>query len=86
MILIKKEYEKKFINTYEKLANRTIYSRNIRLYEKYLNNLKKLLFSDRKSSGKGLNISSLPVILSKIIKNNSSKELINNIKQLVKNL
>ena len=41
--------------------------------------LKKLL-------GKGLNISSLPVLLSKIYTNNSSKELINDTKQLVKNL
>ena len=38
------------------------------------------------SSGKGLNISSLPIFLSKIYTNNSSKELINDIKQLVKNL
>ena len=40
----------------------------------------------KKSSGKGLNISSLPILLSKIYANNSSKELINDIKQLVKNL
>ena len=40
----------------------------------------------KKSSGKDLNISSLPVLLSKIYTNNSSKELINDIKQLVKNL
>ena len=40
----------------------------------------------KKSSGKGLIISSLPVLLSKIYTNNSSKELINDIKQLVKNL
>ena len=40
----------------------------------------------KKSSGKGLNISSLPVLLSKIYTNNSSRELINDIKQLVKNL
>ena len=40
----------------------------------------------KKSSGKGLNISSLPVLLSKINTNNSSKELINDIKQLVENL
>ena len=40
----------------------------------------------KKSSGKGLNISSLPVLLSIIYTNNSSKELINDIKQLVKNL
>ena len=36
--------------------------------------------------GKGLNISSLPIFLSKIYTNNSSKELINDIKQLVKDL
>ena len=40
----------------------------------------------KRSSGKGLNISSLPVLLSKIYTNNGSKELINDIKQLVKNL
>ena len=40
----------------------------------------------KKSSAKGLNINSLPVLLSKIYTNNSSKELINDIKQLVKNL
>ena len=40
----------------------------------------------KKSSKKGLNISSLPVLLSKIYTNNSSKELVNDIKQLVKNL
>ena len=37
-------------------------------------------------SGKGLNISSLPIRLSKIYTNNSSKELINDIKQLTNNL
>ena len=40
----------------------------------------------KKSSGKGLNISSLPVLLSKIYTNNSSKEQINDIKRLVENL
>ena len=35
----------------------------------------------KKSSGKGLNISSLPVLLSKTYSNNSSKELINEIKK-----
>ena len=39
-----------------------------------------------KKSGKGLNISALPILLFKMYTNNSSKELINNIKQLVKNL
>ena len=40
----------------------------------------------KQSSGKGLNISSLSILLSKIYTNNSSKELINDIKQLVENL
>ena len=40
----------------------------------------------KKKSGKGLNISALPILLSKIYTNNSSKEIINDIKQLVKNL
>ena len=40
----------------------------------------------KQSSGKGLNISSLPILLSKIYTNNSSRELINDIKQLIKNL
>ena len=38
----------------------------------------------KKSSRKGSNISSLPVLLSKIYSNNSSKELINEIKKLIK--
>ena len=40
----------------------------------------------KQSSGKGLNISSLSILLSKIYTNNSSKEVINDIKQLVENL
>ena len=55
------------------------------MYVKYLNNLKKILFT-KKSSGRGLTISSLPILLPKIYTNNSSKELINDIKQLVKDL
>ena len=43
-------------------------------------------FDYKKKSVKGLNISSLPILLSKIYTNNSSKEIINDIKQLVKNL
>ena len=62
------------------------YNKNIRIYEKYLIDLKKILFTDRKSSGIVSVISSLPILLSKIYTNNSSKELINDIKQLVKNL
>ena len=40
----------------------------------------------KKSLGKGLSISFLPVLLSKIYTHISSKELINEIKKLVKNL
>ena len=52
------------------------------MYVKYFNNLKKILFT-KKSSGRGLTISSLPILLSKIYTNNSSKELINDIEQLI---
>ena len=48
--------------------------------------LKRILFDYKKLLGKGLNISSLPILLSKIYTNNSSKELINDIKQLINNL
>ena len=40
----------------------------------------------KKSSGKGLNTSSLSILLYKIYTDNSSRELINDIKQLVKKL
>ena len=55
------------------------------MYVKYFNNLKKILFT-KKSSGRGLTISSLPILLSKIYTNNSSKELINDIEQLINDL
>ena len=80
-----KEYEKKFEDIENKLANGKKYNKNIRLYEKYLNDLKEILFINKKSSGKGLTISSLP-ILSSELNINSSKELMNNIKQLINNL
>ena len=81
--------EKKYKETSEdienKLANRKKYGKYIDLYVKYFNNLRKILFT-KKSSGRGLTISSLPILLSKIYTNNSSKELINNIEQLINNL
>ena len=40
----------------------------------------------KKKPGRGLKISGLPILLSKIYTNNSSKELINNIKQLINDL
>ena len=55
------------------------------MYVKYLNNLRKILFT-KKSSGRSLTICSLPVLLSEIYTNNSSKELINDIEQLINNL
>ena len=55
------------------------------MYVKYFNNLKKTLFT-KNSSGRPLTISSLPILLSKIYTNNSSKELINDIEQLINNL
>ena len=57
-----------------------------RFDEKGLNKNRLNKYGYKKSSGKGLNISSLPILLSKIYTNNSSKELINDIKQLVENL
>ena len=43
-------------------------------------------FGYKKKLGKGLNISSLPILLSKIYTNNSSKELTNDIKNLLNHL
>ena len=80
-----REYEKRLKDTEIKLVNRTKFSKFTRLYERYINVLKERLFT-KKSSGRGLTISSLPILLSKIYTNNSSKELINNIGQLIKNL
>ena len=68
----------------KKIENKTKNSNDIKLYIYYLNYLKKILFSAKKSSGKGLTISALPIFLSKIYTNNSSKEITNEIKQLIK--
>ena len=62
-----KKYKEKFEDTENKLGNRKKYNKNIRIYEKYLIDLKKILFTDRKSSGIGSVISYLPILLSKII-------------------
>ena len=80
------KYNEKFKNVEKKLENRTKNSNDIKLYNYYFNYLKKILFSTRKSSGKGLTISALPILLSKIYTNNSSKEITNEIKQLTKKL
>ena len=56
------EYEKRFKNTEKKLVNKTEFSKFARLYEKFINMLKKILYDDKKLSGKVLNISSLPIL------------------------
>ena len=71
------------MNIESNLINRKIKcNTNIDFYIKYLNDLK----NNKKSSGKGLNISDLLILLPKIYTNTSSKELISNIKQLINNL
>ena len=80
-----KKYKEKFKNTEDKLTNKKKYGKYINLYVKYFNNLKKILFT-KKSTGRGLTISSLPILLSKIYTNNSSKELIDDIEELINNL
>ena len=80
-----KKYKEKFKDIEDKLENRKKYCKYINLYVKYFNNLKKILFT-KKSSVRGLTISSLPILLSKIYTNNSPKELINDIEQLINNL
>ena len=72
-----KKYNEKFKDVEKNLENRTKDSNDIILYNHYLNYLKIILFSTRKSSDKGLTISALPILLSKIYTNNSSKEITN---------
>ena len=80
------KYNEKFKDVQKNLENRTKNSNDIRLYNYCLYYLKKILFSTRKSSGKGLTISASLILLSKIYTNNSSKEITNEIKQLTKKL
>ena len=54
--------------------------------EKGLNKDELNKYGYKQSSGRGFNISSLSIFLSKIYTNNSSRELISDIKQQVKNL
>ena len=80
------KYNEKFKNIEKNLENRTKYNNTVRLYIIYLNQLKNILFTLEKSSGKDLTISDLPILLSKIYTNNNSKEMINEITQLKKKL
>ena len=79
------KYNEKLKDVEKNLENRTK-NNNIKAYDYYLNYLKKILFSTKKQSGKGLTISALPILLSEIYTNNSSKEITNKIKQLTKKL
>ena len=81
-----KKYNEKFKNIEENLENKTKDNNTIKLYIICLNQLKNILFSLKKSSGKGLTINDLPILLSKIYTNNNSKEIINEITQLTKKL
>ena len=88
--MILKKLEKKYLNRKINWTdNEGLNKDGYNIYgfdEKGLNKDGLNKYGYKKSSGKGLIISSLPVLLSKIYTNNSSKELINDIKQLVKNL
>ena len=79
-----KKFNETFKNIEENLENRTKDTNAIKLYIFYLNQLKKILFTSKKASGKGLTINDLPILLSKIYTNNNSKEIINEITQLTK--
>ena len=81
-----KKYNKKFKDIEKNLENRTKDTNIIKIYIINLNQLKKILFTPKKSSGKGLTISSLPILLSNLYINNGSKEIINEITQLTKKL
>ena len=69
-----KKCNEKFKNIEENLENRTKYNNTIRLYIIYLNQLRNILFTLKKLSGKGLTIGDLPILLSKIYTNNNSKD------------
>ena len=84
-----KKYNEKFKNIEENLENKTKDDNTIKLYIIYLNQLRKILFTLKKSSGKGLTINDLPILLSKIYTNNNLKEIIKKIyysKQITKQL
>ena len=95
---VKKAYNNRISRIENNLANAKEDSYNIRVYKKHINDLKNIIFRDdagdiekdnkddnKRSPGKGLNISSLPILLSKL-NTNSSKKLISDIEQLIKNL
>ena len=64
-----KKYEKRLKNIEKKLANRRESSEFTKLYEQVITALNNILFSNKKSSERGLAISSLPILLSKMYNN-----------------
>ena len=81
---VKKAYNNRISRIENNLANAKKDSYGIRVYKKYINDLKNKIFRDdasdiekdnkdgnKRSSGKGLNISSLPILLSKLNTNSS---------------
>ena len=79
-----KKYNEKFKNIEENLEDKAKDNNTIKLYIIYINQLKKILFTLKKLSDKGLTINYLSILLSKIYTNNNSKEIINEITQLTK--
>ena len=81
---VQKAYNNRISRIENNLANAKKDSYGIRVYKKYINDLKNKIFRDdasdiekdnkdgnKRSSGKGLNISSLPILLSKLNTNSS---------------
>ena len=84
----KRVYNNRIVKIRNKLYDKQHDSDQIRYYKKYINEFWDILdrYYNKRSLGKGLTISALPILLSKIYTNNSSKKLINNLEQLIKNL
>ena len=85
------------INDIEKILNKAIKSENINKLKNYIKKINYLVYGKDKEKiktdqaksfedQKGKGYVNLPIALSKIYTNNSSKELINNIKQLINDL
>ena len=79
IILIKNAYKDRISEIENKLFNTEHNSKNVNFYKEYIKKLKEILLGhdtsdikeNKKSSGKGLNISYLPILLSEININSS---------------
>ena len=87
----------KIINEYEDNLNNLKENKDINKLKNYIKKLKNSIYGKDKGKikteqarsfedQKGKGYTDLPILFSKIYTNNSSKELINNIKQLINNL